>query len=90
MASAFESIVGTTTIVRCSGGMPSLKSSRGNGRGCTKRVASQLTIATPRWAAHIKKRDGKQAQSDMASASHQLTRPGKPRHLAVISSTPSR
>ena len=40
------SIVGTTTSVRDSGGIPSEKSMRGNGCGVTSNVASQFTSAT--------------------------------------------
>ncbi len=46
-----ESIVGTTTIVRLSAGMPSLKSSRGRRRAATSSVTSQLATPTPRWVA---------------------------------------
>ena len=49
MSSALVSSVGTTTSVRDCGGSPSEKSIRGNGRGVTSSVASQLTIPTASW-----------------------------------------
>ena len=51
MLSALVSIVGTTTSVRDSGGIPSEKSMRGSGCGVTSRVASQFTSATASWLA---------------------------------------
>ncbi len=45
-------MVGTTTNVRDSGGMPFEKSSRGNGKGFVKSVTSQFTKDIDRWLQH--------------------------------------
>ncbi len=49
------SIVGTTTIVRHSAGMPAEKSRRGSRQGFTSNVDSQFISATASWLAHSKK-----------------------------------
>ena len=51
MWSGLESMVGTTTRVRYSGGMPSEKSMRGSARGVTSSVTTQFTRATASWLA---------------------------------------
>ena len=50
------SIVGIITSVRDIGGMAREKSMRGNWRGVTARVASQLVSATPSWLAESSER----------------------------------
>ena len=56
MLRGLVSIVGTTTRVRDSGGIPSEKSIRGSGCGFTSNVASQFTSATASRLAHSRER----------------------------------
>ena len=56
MERGLVSIVGTTTRVRDSGGIPSEKSIRGSGSGFTSNVAIQFTSATASGLAHSRER----------------------------------
>ncbi len=61
MPRGLVSIVGTTTRVRDSGGIPSVKSIRGSGSGFTSNVAIQFTSATASGLAHSRERTPKRA-----------------------------
>ena len=67
-------IVGTTTIVRQSDGMPEEKSRRGSRRGFTSRVLSQFISATASWLAPSR---NSRPKSDQSPAIH-LKQPGLP------------
>ena len=67
MASALVNIVGTTTNVRDSAGMPLDKSMRGNGCGATNSVASQFVSVTANWLTETSNRMPVNATTQSAS-----------------------
>ena len=69
MPRGLVSIVGTTTRVRDSGGIPSEKSIRGSGYGFTSSVASQLTSATASRLAQSRERAPNRASGQPRSPS---------------------